>query len=167
MRIFGKGKCKFIANFSAAMVTSLPSHSFPSLSLSLSLSHRKYLTHNIGSASALSIIHPVCLVFFFERKKRRKTNLFTKYGTNLHPSNFFPFFWYRVVSGQPLPGLEKSFLCQSQKCIGCHFSCRIFFHLGRNRAPRPKSLGAKKSFFEAIFCTHPDTNIINEMIEMK
>ena len=58
MRIFGKGKCKFIANFSAAMVTSLPSHSLPSLSLSLSLSlsHRKYLTHNIGSASALPII---------------------------------------------------------------------------------------------------------------
>ena len=51
MRIFGKGKCKFIANFSATLVTSLPS-----LSVSLSLSHRKYLTHNIGSASALPII---------------------------------------------------------------------------------------------------------------
>ena len=47
-RIFGKGKCKLIANFSATMVTSLPSLS---LSVSLSLSHRKYLTHNIGSAS--------------------------------------------------------------------------------------------------------------------
>ena len=69
MRIFGKGKCKliancanfwqgkckFIANFSAKMVTSLPSLSL-SLSVSLSLSHRKYLTHNIGSASALPII---------------------------------------------------------------------------------------------------------------
>ena len=51
VRIFGKGKCKFIANFSATMVTSLPS-----FSVSLSLSHRKYLTHNIGSASALPII---------------------------------------------------------------------------------------------------------------
>ena len=48
--IFWQGKCKFIANFST-MVTSLPS-----LSLCLSLSHRKYLTHNIGSASALPII---------------------------------------------------------------------------------------------------------------
>ena len=77
MRIFGKGKCKliancanfwqgkcnFIANFSATMVTSLPSLSL-SLSLSLylslylSLSHQKYLTHNIGSASALPIIIP-------------------------------------------------------------------------------------------------------------
>ena len=47
--------CKFIANFSATMVTSLPSHYFR-LSLSLSLSHRLYLTHNIGSASALPII---------------------------------------------------------------------------------------------------------------
>ena len=27
---------------------------------------------------------------------------------------------------------------------GCHFSGRSFFHLGRNRAPRLKSLGAKK-----------------------
>ena len=43
-----KGTCKFIANFSAKMVTSLPSL--------LSLSHRMYLTHNIGSASALPII---------------------------------------------------------------------------------------------------------------
>ena len=52
---FGKGKCKF----SATMVTSLPSHYFrltTSVSLSLSLSHRLYLTHNIGSASALPII---------------------------------------------------------------------------------------------------------------
>ena len=40
VRIFGKGKCKFIANFSATMVTSLPSLSLSlciSLSLSLSL----------------------------------------------------------------------------------------------------------------------------------
>ena len=59
VRIFGKGKCKFIANFSAKMVTSLPSLSL-SLSVSLSLSHRKYLTHNIGSASALPIIWRHC-----------------------------------------------------------------------------------------------------------
>ena len=56
MRIFGKGKWEFIANFSATMVTSLPSLSV-CISLSLSLSHRKYLTHNIGSASALPIIN--------------------------------------------------------------------------------------------------------------
>ena len=37
VRIFGKGKCKFIANFSAKMVTSLPSFSL-CISLSLSLS---------------------------------------------------------------------------------------------------------------------------------
>ena len=64
-------------------------------------------------------------------------------------------------------GLEKSFLCQSQNCLGCQFSGRIFFHLGRNRAPRLQRLGAKKEamhIFEAIFWTHPDTNIINEMI---
>ena len=47
----------FIANFSATMVTSLPSFSLSlCISLSLSLSHRKYLTHNIGSAEALPII---------------------------------------------------------------------------------------------------------------
>ena len=59
VRIFGKGKCKFIANFSATMVTSLPSLSLSlslSLSVCISLSHQKYLTHNIGSASALPII---------------------------------------------------------------------------------------------------------------
>ena len=67
MRIFGNGKCKFIANFSATMVTSLPSHYFrfttsvsllPShyFRLTLSLSHRLYLTHSIGSASALPIM---------------------------------------------------------------------------------------------------------------
>ena len=50
---------KLTANFSATMVTSLPSFSLSlslSLYLSLSLSHRMYLTHNIGSASALPII---------------------------------------------------------------------------------------------------------------
>ena len=51
VRIFEKGKCEFIADFSATMVTSLPS-----VSLCISLSHRKYLMHNIGSASALPII---------------------------------------------------------------------------------------------------------------
>ena len=59
VRTFGKGKCKFIANFSATMVTSLSSLSLSlslSLSVCISLSHRKYLTHNIGSASALPII---------------------------------------------------------------------------------------------------------------
>ena len=50
VRTFGKGKCKLIANFSATMVTSLPS---VSLSLSLSLSpkvpHAQYRKR--GSAS--------------------------------------------------------------------------------------------------------------------
>ena len=62
VRIFGKGKCKFIANFSATMVTSLPS-----LCLYLSLSHRKYLTHNIGSASALPIL---CVRYFRWERER-------------------------------------------------------------------------------------------------
>ena len=72
VRIFGKGKCKthrqlceFLARES---VNSSPilarqwwrhfrlTHFRLSLSLSLSLSHRKYLTHYIGSASALPII---------------------------------------------------------------------------------------------------------------
>ena len=67
---FGKGKCKFIANFSATMVTSLPSISL-SLYLSLSLSHQKYLTHNIGSASALPIIGSASALPII-RKVRRK-----------------------------------------------------------------------------------------------
>ena len=49
------------------------------------------------------IIHPVCLVFFFEKKKGRKTNLFTKFDANLYPSSpFFFFFCFTVISGQPL-----------------------------------------------------------------
>ena len=51
------------------MVTSLPSFSLSlSLCISLSLSHRMYLTHNIGSASALPIIwtqHWLALLFPF------------------------------------------------------------------------------------------------------
>ena len=70
VRIFGKGKCKFIANFSATMVTSLLSLS---LCISLSLSHQKYLTHNIGSASALPImttnhIYSQCIVWIFRSR---------------------------------------------------------------------------------------------------
>ena len=70
VRIFGKGKCKFTANFSATMVTSLPSISLSfSVSLSLSLSHQKYLTHNIGSAEALPIL---CVRYFrWERERER------------------------------------------------------------------------------------------------
>ena len=64
---------------------------------------------------------------------------------------------------------SKKHSCGSRRIFraepGCHFSGRIFFHLGRNHAPRLKSLGAKKeAIFEASFCTHPNTNIINEMI---
>ena len=44
MRIFGKGECKFIANFSVKMVTSLPSLSI-SLSVSLSLSLSPKVPH--------------------------------------------------------------------------------------------------------------------------
>ena len=57
VRIFGKGKCKFIANFSAQMVTSLPSLSLSlSLSLYLSLSPKVPHAQYTGSASALPII---------------------------------------------------------------------------------------------------------------
>ena len=63
---------KLIANFSATMVTSLPSFSLSlslSLSLSVSLSHRMYLTHNIGSASALPIIHKIGRLRKFNRSR--------------------------------------------------------------------------------------------------
>ena len=53
---------KLIANFNATMVTSLPSFSLSLyLSLSLSHTHRMYLTHNIGSAEALPIL---CVRYF-------------------------------------------------------------------------------------------------------
>ena len=60
VRIFGKGKCKFIANFSAKMVTSLPS-----ISLSLCLYYRKR-----GSASY--IVREVLSVRERERYRQRE-----------------------------------------------------------------------------------------------
>ena len=71
VRIFGKGKCKLIANFSATMVTSLPSVSL-SLSLSLTHTHRAHLTQNIGSASALPIT-TLMLVQWLLRLPLRRT----------------------------------------------------------------------------------------------
>ena len=83
VRVFGKGKCKLIANcanfWQRESVNSSPilarqwwrhfrlslSVSL-SLSLSLSLSHRKYLTHNIGIASALPIIKSPSPTVWFE-----------------------------------------------------------------------------------------------------
>ena len=69
VRIFGKGKCKLIANCANFWQVKVWIHRQSrdngdvtsvsislSLSVSLSLSHQKYLTHNIGSASALPII---------------------------------------------------------------------------------------------------------------
>ena len=56
---------KLIANFSATMVTSLPSISL-SLFLSLYLSHRAYLTHNIGNASAFPIMQEGILCDMYE-----------------------------------------------------------------------------------------------------
>ena len=54
---------------------------------------------------------------------------------------------------------SKNLFCASRRIFRaepeCHFSGHIFFYLGRNRAPRLKSLGAKKNLFEASFCTHP------------
>ena len=93
MRIFGKGKCKFIANFSATMVTSLPSLSLSlsvslSLSLSLSLSHRKYLTHNIGSASALPIIKVLVYIGVIGQREHKERALF--FSLNSYPENQLP-----------------------------------------------------------------------------
>ena len=48
-----------------------------------------------------------------------------------------------VTRAELITGLEKSFRCQSQNFLWWHFSGRIFFHLGCNRAPRLESLGAK------------------------
>ena len=86
VRIFGKGKCKLIANCANFWqvkvwihrqsrengdVTSVSLSLY--LSLSLSLSHRKYLTHNIGSASALPIL---CVRYFWwEREREREREI--------------------------------------------------------------------------------------------
>ena len=58
VRIFGKGKCKLIANFSTTMVTSLPSHSDPPtvhspLSLSVFVARFWLPVLSLGSHSSL------------------------------------------------------------------------------------------------------------------
>ena len=65
---FGKGKCKFIANFSATMVTSLPSLSLSlsvciSLSLSPKVPHAQYrkrfrASYNLGFRSLVARLVP-------------------------------------------------------------------------------------------------------------
>ena len=80
VRIFGKGKCKFIANFSATLVTSLPSFSV-SLSLSLSpkvphaqyrkrfrasynVDRRRWRAHQLTSDLKRCLLFRKCLRFF-------------------------------------------------------------------------------------------------------
>ena len=73
----GKVQNSCIANFSATKVTSLPTHSLSLyLSLSISVSHRAHLTHNIGSACALPILFrqvpPEGLFITLTKKSLRK-----------------------------------------------------------------------------------------------
>ena len=61
MRIFGKGKCKLIANFTATMRTSLPSISlslYLSLSLSPSVPHAQYRKRFRVSYNSCAIFKP-------------------------------------------------------------------------------------------------------------
>ena len=101
-----------IANFSATMVTSLPSFSL-SLSVSLSLSHRVYLTHNIGSASAPRIIGSaeglsiMCVRYFrWERERDGSdvTNVALKLAMNLH----FPLPKIRTIGDELTLSLAKN-----------------------------------------------------------
>ena len=106
VRVFGKGKCKLIANcanfWQRERVNSSPILArqwwrhfrlslYLSLSLSLSLSlalpHRMYLTHNIGNASALPIIQPAswplhhpAVDMLSWNLNRRKTSTFRQNG---------------------------------------------------------------------------------------
>ena len=119
MRFFGKGKCKviancanfwqgkykFIANFSATMVTSLPSLS---LSVCISLSNRKYLTHNIGSASALPLISDgaIAVEGYILFRRDRKTGQ-QGGGVCLYVHHQFP---VRVLNNLDHPDLEMLWL---------------------------------------------------------
>ena len=75
---------KLIANFSATMVTSLPSFSL-CISLSLSLSHRMYLTHNIGNASAFPIIRKLHFFNGVYSLKWRMTDRYLRWKTLAQP----------------------------------------------------------------------------------
>ena len=72
MRIFGKRKCKFIANFSATMVTSIPSHYFRlSLSLSPIVPHAQYRKRFRASYSRTGQNLIICLGFSITRRAAR------------------------------------------------------------------------------------------------
>ena len=120
--------------------------------IELNIFYKDYRIERLPRGTA-KLVHVVCLefnsiprrgricllpqTFFFENTKERLA---------LETSNFLAFKVSHFSSNilGTTSGLEKSFLCQSQNCLGCHFSGRIFFQPGRNRAPRLKSLGAKK-----------------------
>ena len=96
--IFGKGKCKFIANFSATMVTSL-------LSLSLSLS-----LCIIGSAEALPIL---CVRYFWwERERYREREIdgsdVTIVALNLAMNLHFPLPKSRTIGDELTLSLAKN-----------------------------------------------------------
>ena len=83
--IVTQGKCKLIANFSATMVTSLPSHYFR---LSLSLSHRAHLTHALPIIGLRSfVLGPEFSIF------RRAARATWKSGNKEGEKNF----WQRKV----------------------------------------------------------------------
>ena len=56
--------------------------------------------------------------------------------------------WFTVHKHWLVDQGSKNLFCASRRIFrtdpGHHFSGRIFFHLGRNCAPRLKSLGAKR-----------------------
>ena len=108
---FWQGKCKFIANFSATMVTSLPSLSLSvCLYLSLSLSHRMYLTHNIGSASALPIIFRFSSVFHCSIMFRCNANFSRTFSLALASTReFVNVFFQQIILLETSPCTKRLF----------------------------------------------------------
>ena len=146
VRIFGKGKWKFIASLARQWWRHfrLSLSVCISLSLSLSLFHRKYLTHNIGSASVLPIMKkfsrgsspgPPCVLWDATYNGSRKITAIMRSEQKLlkrpgHEADE----WCEVKNDQrcsPAPASNRCYDCLIMHVDPLHSNCWTDCHRGR------------------------------------
>ena len=130
VRIFGKGKCKFVANFSATKVTSLPSISLP-LSLYLSLSPKVHHTQYRKRIRASYIVREVHSVREREIQRERDGSDVTIVALKLAMSFHFPcqkFAQFPMCLHFPLPKIRT---------IGDEFTLSLAKHSHFSFLPSP------------------------------
>ena len=138
VRFFGKGKCKFIANFSATQVTSLPSFSV-SLSLSPNVPHAQYrkrfrASYNKGDINKVILLSHYCL------QRSNELNLWcVRCISHAFSCDFNKFF----LPPFPCP-FRATFSNPSSQGHTCRFCSPLFFifstHYKENAFPVPSPL---------------------------